>query len=293
MHLFQVGFAADGWRNGAPVEALLRRIVDEGVVVASTGAEALVPGEWTTSAVAEPIEGGYRINARKAFCSQAPVMDIVRLNARDADTGEILVISVPASSEGVSVEQTWDTMGMRATESHHVSFENVEVPETAVGARLPAESPAQTPALAGVATWFLSLMSSVYLGIAEEARSLALELAGTGNNSRFRARELTDTMIGEMETSFRTAEAVREQIIGELDQDRSDPQSALRRAVLAKDSIIANAERTVDQALQLAGAQAYFRESPLERLARDMRAARFHPPAAPTSMQMVGQRVSE
>lgn len=81
MHHFQVGAAADGWRKGAPVEATLRRIAAEGIVLGSTGAEAIVAGGWTTSTTAVREDGSYRINDRKFFCSQAPGMDVVRVNA--------------------------------------------------------------------------------------------------------------------------------------------------------------------------------------------------------------------
>ena len=42
----------------------------------------------------------------------------------------------------VSVIETWVTLGMRATGSHDVLFEDVRVPATAVGARFPASAPA-------------------------------------------------------------------------------------------------------------------------------------------------------
>jgi alkylation response protein AidB-like acyl-CoA dehydrogenase len=295
MHQFQVGFAADTWRltAAAPIEKLLRRIAAEGIVLGSTGAEALVAGEWTTPTTAEREDGGYRINGRKYFCSQAPGMDLVRVNALDTQTGEILVCTVPAHAEGVRVVETWDTTGMRGTASHDLVLENVFVPEAAVGARLPASGPIQHPALAGVAVWFITLTASVYLGIAEEARAEGLRAVGTGINSSFRAAPLTDLLIGQMEAAYATAQAVRDQIVGQLDVDRRDSQAALAQALLCKEVVIAHAATVVDRAVELAGGRAYFRKSPLERLARDVAASRFHPPAAPTSFQMVGERVRQ
>src|SRR4029079_17293017 len=70
MHLFQVGTTADAWRNGAPVEAILRRIAEEGIVIASNGAESIVAGDWTTPTTAERRDGNYVLNGRKYFCSQ-------------------------------------------------------------------------------------------------------------------------------------------------------------------------------------------------------------------------------
>jgi len=45
----------------------------------------------------------------------------------------------------------------------------------------------------------------------------------------------------------------------------------------------------VELAVDLAGGGAYFRRNILERLVRDVRAARHHPPAAPVSFQMLGR----
>jgi acyl-CoA dehydrogenase len=290
MHHFQVGFLAESWANGAPVDAVLRRVTGEGIVLGSTGAETIVAGEWTTSTTAQRDGDGYRLNGRKFFCSQAPEMNLVRVFARDADTGEILIVSVPVPREGLKIVETWDTTGMRATASHDLVLEDVWVPSTAVGLRAPAGAPMKHPVMAGVIYWFLPLVAGVYLGIAEEARAEAYKAIGQGRNSAFRAEALTDAIIGEMEAEFLTATAVRDQVAERLDADRSDPQAALAMAILCKEVVTSRAAAVVDRALDLAGGRAYFRRSPLERLARDMQAARFHPPAAPTSFQMVGER---
>ena len=47
-------------------------------------------------------------------------------------------------------------------------------------------------------------------------------------------------------------------------------------------------ETVVDRAVDLVGGRAFLRKSILERLVRDMRAARHHPPAAPVAQQMIG-----
>jgi alkylation response protein AidB-like acyl-CoA dehydrogenase len=292
MHQFQVGFAADTWRgaHAAVVENLLRRVARDGIVLASTGAEAIVAGEWTTSTIAERADGGYRITGLKAFCSQAPVMDVLRVNALDTANGDIIVCSVGGRADGLKVVETWDTTGMRATASHDVMLEGVWVPDDAVGARLPTDGPMRHPAMAGVACWFLCLVSSVYLGIAEEARAEAYRALGKGRNSSFRAEALTDALVGEVEVEFGTALAVRDQVVGALDADRSDHQAALAQAILCKQVVTQHAARVVDRARELAGGGSFFRSSPLERLGRDMEAARFHPPATPTSLQMIGER---
>ena len=293
MHLFQVGTTTDAWRNNMPVEPLLKRIVDEGIVIASNGAESIVAGDWTTQTTAERRDGGYVVNGRKFFCSQAPGMDLLRFLARDADTDELLIIGVSAQAAGLKVVETWDTTGMRATASHDIVIEDLQVPETAVGARLPAGAPTRTPAIANVGRWFLMLVSGVYLGIAEEARAEAYKAIGGGINSANRDEALTNMLIGQMEAEFLSARSIRDQAAQELDEPPSDPQAGLALAILCKETVTSHAISTVEKAVEIAGGRAYFRKSPLERLARDVRAARFHPPASPVSFQMAGERMRE
>lgn len=293
MHLFQVGTTADAWRNKAPVEPLLKRIVDEGIVIASNGAESIVAGEWTTATTAEKRGGEYIVNGRKFFCSQAPGMDVLRFFARDTETNELLIIGVSSKAPGLKVVETWDTTGMRATASHDIVLEDLHVPETAVGARLPAGAPSRTPAIANVGRWFLALASGVYLGIAEEARVEAYRAIGTGINSSNRDEVLTNMLIGQMEAEFLSARSIRDQAVGELDTPPADPQAGLQLAILCKETVTSHAIAVVEKAVEIAGGRSYFRKSPLERLARDVRAARFHPPSSPISFQMAGERARE
>jgi len=293
MHLFQVGTTVDAWRNKMPVEPLLKRIVDEGIVIASNGAESIVAGDWTTATTAEKRNGEYIVNGRKFFCSQAPGMDILRFFARDTETGELLVVGAGANALGLKVVETWDTTGMRATASHDIVIDDLHVPETAIGARLPAGAPTRTPAIANIGRWFLMLASSVYLGIAEEARAEAYKAIGGGINSANRDEVLTNMLIGQMEAEFLTARSIRDQAAMELDTPPSDPQAGLALAILCKETVTSHAIATVEKAVEIAGGRAYFRKSPLERLARDVRAARFHPPASPVSFQMAGERMRD
>jgi alkylation response protein AidB-like acyl-CoA dehydrogenase len=287
MHLFQVGAASEGWRVNGASEALLRRIADEGIVLGSTGAEAIVAGGWDTPTVAVRDGDGYRITGRKYFCSQADVMDVVRVNAKDAETGEILVVAVPRSAEGVSIDATWDTMGMRATASHDLILDDVAVAASAVGARLPAAGPAWDPAFARAIRWFLSLVSGVYVGIADRARDETYAALGKGGNTTFRSPALTEELVGRMEAAHFRATSVLDAGARTVAEDE-DLVRGMIAAVVTKDEATSAAAEVLDHAVTLVGGRSYFRKSVIERLVRDMHAARFHPPSAPVSYQMVG-----
>lgn len=288
MHLFQVGAAAAGWRTTGANEPLLRRIADEGIVLGSTGAEAIVAGAWETTTTAEHDGDDLVISGRKFFCSQAPAMNLVRVNARDVDTGEILVVAVPANAPGLSVVETWDTLGMRATASHDVVLDKVRIPTTAIGARLPADGPAWHPAFANAIRWFLAGVSGVYLGIADRAVRAAHESLSSARNGAFRDQALTDELLGRLDSAWFRAEAVFELGLKRVDT-APDPVASMVAAIATKQETTTAAVEVVELAVDLAGGGAYFRRNILERLVRDVRAARHHPPAAPVSFQMLGR----
>lgn len=292
MHQFQVGAMAEAWRKGG-ADTMLRRVAEEGVVLASTSAEALVAGEWTTPTTAKLEDDHYVISGRKYFCSQAPGMDFVRVNAQDVESGDILVFSIPARLEGVRVVETWDTTGMRATASHDLVLENVRMPTASVLVRLPSSGPLRHPAFANVAKWFFSLVSSVYLGIAEEVRAEIYRGLGSSLGSANRHAVLNDVLLGELEAEFFTAKAVRDQAVSQLEGEQKNVQGALALAILCKEVVTSHGAAVVEKAVQIAGGRSYFKRSPLERLHRDMQAARFHPPAPPASFQMIGERTRE
>ncbi|HXK33798.1 MAG TPA: acyl-CoA dehydrogenase family protein [Dehalococcoidia bacterium] len=290
MHLFQVGAARDGYVKTGANEPALRRIAEQGIVLGSAGAEAIVAGAWTTPTTAVRQDGNYVVNGRKYFVSQAPGMDVLRVNAMDSETGEIIVLAVPASTPGVRVDETWDTTGMRATASHEVVLEDVTLPESAVAARLPGSEPLRTPQYAAILRWFWPLMSSVYLGVAEEARAIALGSLGKARNSALRDNVLTDAMIGEMELHFMTALSARDHLAPQL-AEAPEPADVIRLGITLKEITVEHAIATVEKATAIMGGTSYFRKSPMERLARDARAGRFHPPSAPVAQQILGSRV--
>jgi acyl-CoA dehydrogenase len=99
-------------------------------------------------------------------------------------------------------------------------------------------------------------------------------------------------MIGEMEIAFVTAASARDSLTLQL-VEATETADIVRLGLTLKQIAVDNAIATVERAVAIAGGGAYFRKSPLERLARDVRAARFHPPSAPISFQMAGERFRE
>ena len=132
MHNYWVGLVADLSRAGDTSLDWLLKEAGQGEVFAAGHAESGndLPLLLSTT-TAEPVEGGCRFTGRKSFGSLTPVW--TRLGTHGMDTSDpespkIVHAFVPRESEGISIKETWDVIGMRATRSDDTLLDGVFVP---------------------------------------------------------------------------------------------------------------------------------------------------------------------
>jgi acyl-CoA dehydrogenase len=271
MHTHAVSTLVYTHRRGASsATATLRRVAGGDLILASTGGR-----DWLESnGELRAVEGGYRLRARKAFASGAPIADLAVTSApfRDPDEGwQVLHFAVPLDRDGVRVGDDWVAHGMRATGSHTLFFDDVFVPADAISVRRPRSVfPDMWHVVLGVA---LPLIFAPYVGVAEAAADLGR------SHARRRADDVTTQWsVGEMDSALIVARACHGRMV-ELARDFDfEPSVALSNELLALESQVVDSVRTVtDAAMEAAGGVGFFRTTGLERLARDMRAAHYHP----------------
>jgi len=269
MHTHILASTVWRWRHqGAPVEPFLRRVAAEELVLVSTGGSDFLNGSGT----AEKVEGGYRVTARKIFGSGSPSGHMLMTMAVYEDPKDgptVLHFPVPMDAPGVKVLDNWRTLGMRGTGSNDVLLENVFVPDAAVGVRRPAGK--WVPVFHVIYSIAFPLVYSVYLGVAEAARDLAVREAG-----RKRAEAATQMLAGELDTELTVARLAVKSMIDVADTDRLDVDTTNAVAIgrtLAGKAVV----RTCEKAMELAGGAGFYRALGLERLFRDAQAARYHP----------------
>ena len=265
MHTHQVAIPAWRWRyeglTGA--EGLLRRVAQEQPVIVSSGGSDWLQSSGTLRAV----EGGYRLTARKVFSSGSPAGTLI-MSSGVLDGSTVLHFPVPLNAEGVQVLETWRAMGMRGTGSGDVVIEDVFIPEAAIGARRRIGT---FGILHHVALLALPLVYSVYVGIAEAARDLALARAASRKDDPD-----VQTLAGEMDTALGGARIALQSAIDLSQTHRPGPETT-NEALIRRTLIGQGALRTVDKAMDLVGGAAFLRGTGLERLFRDIQGARFHP----------------
>jgi alkylation response protein AidB-like acyl-CoA dehydrogenase len=282
MHMHLTATMVWAWRRGAPTAALLERIAREQLVLVTSGAT-----DWLESnGTAERVDGGYRITARKAFCSGSPAGDLLLTSAvyEDPDAGPtVLHFGVPVRSAGLTVLDNWRTMGMRASGSNDVVLDGVFVPEGAISAQRPKG--AWTDIWNVVVAVAGPLVTSAYLGVAEAACGLAIKKL---------AHKLEDPLVwqvvGEMETALATAQLATQSMV-DLNADltfAADKATAnamaIRKTVATQSLMLA-----VQKALEAVGGAGIYRSVGLERLVRDIQAAQFHPLQAKRQYRFSGR----
>ena len=281
MHTHQVAIPAWRWthQKAAPTEPLLKRIAAERIFLLSSGGS-----DWITgSGRAEKVDGGYRINARKIFTSGAPSGDLLMTGAVYAPEGQdpvVLHFGIPMNSPHVKVLDTWRTLGMRGTGSHDVLIDGHIVPDAAIAVQRKAGE--WHPLFQIIATIAFPLIYSVYLGVAESAREIALGLA----KKKVPGRHAVE-LAGRMDTELTAARLARESMLAAV---RLNAPSAVtvNQVMIGRQLVGRHAIAAVEYAMELAGGAGFYRSEGLERRFRDIQAARYHPLQAGPQAEYAG-----
>jgi alkylation response protein AidB-like acyl-CoA dehydrogenase len=270
MHTHQVAIPAWRWRHQkvAAVEPLLKRIAGEKLILLSSGGSDWIGG----SGVAEKVEGGYRVSARKVFTSGANAGDILMTGAIcQAEDGSQSVIhfGAPMKADAVKIIDTWKALGMRGTGSNDVVLEDLFVPDA--GVAFSRKAGEWHPVFQVIATTAFPLIYAVYLGVAESARDIAIHLA-----KKKQPNENALNLAGRMDTSLRAARLAHEWMVKVTERNAPSAES-VNDIMIGRSLVAEHAIKTVELALELAGGAGFYRSNGLEQRFRDIQGARFHP----------------
>ena len=281
MHTHQVAIPAWRWtyQKAAPVEPLLKRIAQERILLMSSGGSDWIGG----SGKAEKVDGGYRITARKIFASGAPAGNLLMTSAVLETNGEpptVLHFGIPMNSPNVRVLDNWRTLGMRGTGSHDVLIEGHVVPEAGVSVRRKAGE--WHPLFHIIATIAFPLVYSVYVGVAESARDIAVGMAKKKKPSQH-----TVNLVGRMDTELTAARLGLESMLAAV---RLNAPSAdtINQVMIGRQLVARHAIEAVELAMEVAGGAGFYRAAGLERRFRDIQGARYHPLQSGTQAEYAG-----
>jgi alkylation response protein AidB-like acyl-CoA dehydrogenase len=233
------------------------------------------------STIYEPTADGYRIKGAKTFCSGAGHADAYLVAARSAgDQSVVSQFLVPAGLDGLHVEPTWDSLGMRATSSHDLHVD-VTVP---AGALLGGVEGLALVVAQLMPHWMVASYAAVYVGVARAAVDAAVE--------HVTARKLTGlpavrARIGRADAAVAAARLAVAEAARRVDGAPGDGETNrwVWRAKLLAGTTAADVAASM---LEAAGTSATRRGHPLERLYRDARCGSLQPATSDVCADWLG-----
>ncbi|GAN95119.1 acyl-CoA dehydrogenase [Komagataeibacter europaeus NBRC 3261] len=242
--------------------------------------------------VATRTAGGWVLDGRKAYVTGIPGLSWLLVRARtDEDPVRVGTFMVPATAEGIHVIENWDHIGMRASNSHEVTFTQVVLPpDAALGLHAPDTPPAGRNILM---LWNAGLLGALYNGIATSALTWFGEFLKNRVPSNLGAPLATlpamrDAVGGFAITLHMNAMLLR-LYAADVTAARPLPELNAHAAVIKSRVVDAAADFT-SALLGLAGNAGLSAHNPLERAHRDALCGRIHAPHGELLRRIAGQR---
>lgn len=271
MHQHLIAATIWKYKNKGEGIPMLEKVASHQLVLVSTGAR-----DWLESnGDMIRTEGGYLVSGKKSFASQSIIGDVAVTSAPYFDPKhewQVLHFPVPLRSDGVTLQDDWEVLGMRASGSQTIVFNNVFVPDSSIVLARPRNS--YHPVWDVAITVAMPLIMSVYVGIAEKAIEIALSV---GKNY-YRNQNHFPYIIGKLNNTLISAQTQWRAMVKLADNINFKPAETITTDMLSLKTNVANAcIQTVSEAMEAIGGQSFYRKNMLERLFRDVQAAQFHP----------------
>lgn len=235
-------------------------------------------------------DDGWKLNGRKTFTTMAPVLDYAAVTAVVEGTEEVSQFFVPLRAEGISIEDTWDSVAMRGTGSQDLILDNVSIP---LQSRINITDQEAEP----VNGWLLHI-PACYLGIAQAAFEYAVEFSLYYSPNSLEGT-ISDTAhvrdkIGRMELLVRQSEAMLYETARRWEEGTKQERSSMKGQLAAvKYTVTNNGTEIVDLAMRIAGARSLSEENPLQKYYRDIRAGLHNPPMDDASIALLAEEAIE
>jgi alkylation response protein AidB-like acyl-CoA dehydrogenase len=297
MHLYWVGLAADLHRAGDhSCDWILQRAAEGHVLAAGHGEAGNDLPLLLSSSSATRVDGGWEITGHKIFGSLSPVWTYLGVHAMDtSDPAAPRIVHgfIHRDAASYRIDETWDTLGMRATQSHDTILEGTFVSDDATVLVCPAGFAGAGMYQVALFAWALLGFAGVYSAIAQRAFDEV-----TAALPRRSSVALSRSMAYHPEVQHHVAEMrIRlEAINAHLDRVCADWSTGVDhgmewplKIVACKYDVVTRAWEVVDTAIELTGGGGIFKRSRIEQLFRDARMGRFHPGNTLLTHELVGK----
>lgn len=280
---------------------LFRTAVEQGALANSLRVEPALGSPargGLPETIARRTPDGWRLSGHKLYTTGIPALRWLAVWARTDEpeprVGSFLVPHDPVNgTPGITVIESWDHLGLRASGSHEVVFDNLLLPlDNAADVRTPAEW--ATGPESDQYAWMITLLGALYDGIARSARAWLLQFLAERAPGSLGAPLSTvpriQQVVGEIEALLWANDALLDGLVRAA--DAGTPPSTSESG-LVKFNVTGNAIRAVDLALQVTGNHGLSRRNPLERHHRDVLCSRIHTPQNDSILIAAGKSAFE
>lgn len=296
MHHYWVGTAADSWRAGDKSVGVILEDAGAGEVFAAGHAESGNETSIVMSATkAEKVPGGYKFTGRKSFGSLTPVwtrLGIHGLDTSDPANPKVVHGFLPRNTPGVTVKETWDVMGMRATRSDDTVLEGAFVPDKYIVRVVPAGLAGADYFVLSIFAWALLGFGNIYYGLAKRMLELSIEQvknkSSLGLTRSMAHHPHVQTGVADMVIGLEAIGTQLESVTQDWSNGVQHPDWPIK-IVAAKYNAVETAYKIADTALEVSGGFGMFKKSEMERLFRDARCGRFHPANSSLTHELLGK----
>lgn len=268
-------------------EVLNGAIVNRAVSEADTGSPTRGARPSTN---AKLVGEEYIINGVKTFTTMSQRLTHFLVGAFIPEKEALGFFLIPRETEGLTIAENWNMVGMRATESHDLVLDDMKIDkkylvEVSKGPRGAVPNP-----------WNLHI-PAVYLGIAQAARDYAVDFANEYSPGSIEGViadiPAVEQNIGNMELELTTA---RHYIYSVIDKYQNPPITNARineEIGAAKHVVVNHAIKIIDSAMRIVGAKSLEMERPLQRYYRDIRAGLHNPPMDDITIKKLAKQARE
>ncbi len=219
------------------------------------------------------VDGGWKISGAKQFISNGSIAgNTVVFAVTDPEAGKkgITAFAVPTDTPGYVVSRLEDKLGIKASDTAALSFDEMFVPDDAV--------------IGGLGMGYkiaLSTLESGRIGIGAQSVGIAMEAVNKALDYA-RERKAFDMPIFELQAvQFRLVDAATRleaarQMVLHAARLKNAGLPCIREACMAKLFASEVAETIVSECLQVLGGYGYLHDYELERLHRDVRICKIY-----------------
>ena len=245
---------------------------------------------WTPVGTAIRDQDGIYLNARKSWVTSAHHATLYVWSSKPvAAEGASTIWLVPCGSEGISIVDGFDGLGLRGNDSTPVTAENVLIPEHY---RLGEDGSGFTIMLETVLPLFNVLTAATGIGLMEGATAAACEhVAGTRYEHLDSALCDLPTIRAYLARMRITTDQTRCLWLDTLQAMETGREDVMLRVLECKAASGESATQVLDIAMRVCGGAAFRREVGVERRFRDARAGTVMAPTTDQLYDFIGKAI--